>query len=89
MSRRILIASPDRYGRFGHQTTSIYAAVALAHLSGSLLLHPRYMFFADRWNEHVDWSRSRFVTRRIKGDRQLVYLEQKHLIGTETGNGAS
>ena len=77
MSRRILIASPDRYGRFGHQTTSIYAAVALAHLSGSLLLHPRYMFFADRWNEHVDWSRSRFVTRLITGDRQLVYLEQK------------
>ena len=74
---RILIASPDRYGRFGHQTTSIYAAVALAHLTGSLLLHPRYMFFADRWNEHVDWSRSRFVTRRVMGDRQIVYLEQE------------
>ena len=75
--RRILIASPDRYGRFGHQTTSIYASVALAQLTGSLLLHPRYMFFADQWNEQVDWSRSRFVTTRITGERELRYLERE------------
>jgi len=48
----------------------------LAHLSGSLLLHPRYMFFADRWNKHVDWSRSRFVTKQITGIRRVVYLEK-------------
>lgn len=34
------------------------------------------MFFADRWNQHVDWSKSQYVTRRVKGDRELIYLEQ-------------
>ena len=34
------------------------------------------MFFADRWNKHVDWSRSRFVTKQITGIRRVVYLEK-------------
>lgn len=76
MTKRILLASPDRYGRFGHQTTSIFAGVALAQLSGSLLLHPRYMFFSDQWNEYIDWARSRFITTKITGDRRVVYLEK-------------
>ena len=71
-----MIAHPDRYGRFGHQTTSIYAALAIAKLTDSLLLNPRYMYFADRWNKEIDWSKSIYTTNLIGGERKVVYLEK-------------
>ena len=34
------------------------------------------MYFADRWNEQTDWSKSKYVTKTIDGRRNVVYLEK-------------
>lgn len=71
-----LVVSPDRYGRFGHQTSSIFSGIALAHMTNRRLLLPRYMFFAERWNRYIDWNQSAYTDKSIKGDSvEIRYIE--------------
>jgi len=76
---KYLLASPDRYGRFGHQTTSISAALILAHLTNSKLIAPRYMYFCDKWNKYSDFSRSKNVASAID-EKTVVYYLEKELV---------
>ena len=73
---RYLVCTPDRYGRFGHQTNSIYSALFLARISGAKLILPRYMYFCDKWNKYVSWSESDFVATNLYcSNSQVFYLE--------------
>ena len=62
---KYLVPSPDRYGRFGHQTHSIISALLLAYISGNKVVRPKYMYFAEKWNGVIDWGKSRFSTSKI------------------------
>jgi hypothetical protein len=74
---KYLLASPDRYGRFGHQTTSLLAALLLAHVTNTRLIKPRYMYFCDKWNAYSDYSRSVKVSSYIPSGLKLLYLEKE------------
>ena len=65
---------PDRYGRFGHQTSSIFTGIALAVITGSKLLVPRYMFFAEKWNKEFLWEESEFVANTTSGNLRITYM---------------
>jgi hypothetical protein len=75
---KFLSVSPDRYGRFGHQTTSISAGILLASITNSKLVSPRYMYFCDKWNKYSDYTRSKFVVPELKGESlKISYLERE------------
>ena len=79
-NHRVLICSPDRYGRFGHQTTSILASLLIAELTGSKVLLPRYMYFCHKWNTYVKWRDSSYVidiTDELS--REVIYLESSNI----------
>jgi hypothetical protein len=81
---KYLLASPDRYGRFGHQTTSIASALLLAHLTRSKIIAPRYMYFCDKWNKYSDFTKSKYVASAIKEQTIACYLEKD--IADRNGN---
>jgi len=82
---KYLIASPDRYGRFGHQTLSISAGILVAAITDSKLIKPRYMYFCDKWNQYVDFSRSNHVCSSLKGSfLKVSYVENP--IPDQNGN---
>ena len=76
---KYLIASPDRYGRFGHQTHSILSAILLSYLSGNKTITPKYMFFAEKWNDYVNWSKSKYATNFVNAEaNEVTYLKFKN-----------
>lgn len=81
---KFLTVSPDRYGRFGHQTTSIAAGILLAHLTNTKLIEPRYMFFCDKWNKHANFTKSSRVATLIPKNLKISYLEKK--VNDQHGN---
>ena len=74
---KFLTVSPDRYGRFGHQTTSIAAGMLLAHLTNTKLIQPRYMYFCDKWNKHADFAQSSIVATVLPENLKISYLEKE------------
>jgi len=73
---KYLLVSPDRYARFGHQTSSISTSLLLAYMTGSRVILPRYMYSCDKWNQYVNFSRSKFVCAEVTGSHlSAVYLE--------------
>ncbi len=60
-----LVVSPDRYGRFGHQTLSILAGIYCAYRFGFRVILPKYMYFAEHWNDLVNWSLCELVDEYI------------------------
>ena len=68
------MVSPDRYGRFGHQTTSIAAGLFLAHISGSKLVTPRYMYFCEKWNRYADFDKSKHTANTLEQGLNVIYL---------------
>ena len=81
---KFLTVSPDRYGRFGHQTTSIAAGLLLAHLTNTKLIEPRYMYFCDKWNKHANFTKSSRVATLIPKNLKISYLEKK--VNDQNGN---
>ncbi len=76
---RVLVATPARIGRFGHQTTTILTGIHIAHLTQSKLMLPRYMFFSDRWNDVTDWSRHKYIIDKLPESigQEIKYLENR------------
>jgi len=70
-----LVATPDRYGRFGHQTNSIATAILLSYACGAKILLPRYMYFCDSWNDFVNFESLSVVSSRIDHCCTIRYLE--------------
>lgn len=62
---KYLVLSPDRYARFGHQTSSISTGLLLAYMTESKVIWPRYMYSCDKWNKYIDFSRSKFVATEV------------------------
>lgn len=74
---KYLVVSPDRYGRFGHQTTSISTGLLLASVTNTKLITPKYMYFCDKWNNFSDYTRSRFAASMLSGESfRVIYLEK-------------
>lgn len=71
-----MVVSPDRYGRFGHQTTSVAAGLLLARVTNAKLLEPKYMYFCDKWNPYADFSKSKYVTRTVTEGASICFLEK-------------
>lgn len=74
---KFLTVSPDRYGRFGHQTSSITAGILLAHLTNTKLIEPRYMYFCDKWNKHANFAKSAQVATSVPKNLKISYLEKR------------
>ena len=62
---KYLICSPDRYGRFGHQSFSIMGPWLIAATFDCRLIKPQYMYFCNKWNQYTNWSKSRYVADKI------------------------
>lgn len=76
---KYLVVHPDRYGRFGHQTTSIFSGIALAKITGYKLIYPKYMFFSDKWNKFIFWENiSNLVCCSVDVPVSIRYLENKN-----------
>lgn len=73
---KYLLVSPDRYGRFGHQTTSIFAGLILANITKTKLIAPRYSYFCDKWNKYSDFSKSKNVASTISEVASIYFLEK-------------
>jgi len=74
---KFLTVAPDRYGRFGHQTTSIAAGILLAHLTNTKIIEPRYMYFCDKWNKHANFTKCSRVATLIPKNLKISYLEKR------------
>ena len=72
ISMKYLITNPDRYGRFGHQTLSIYGSLLIAYITGNKVLHPSYMYLCEKWNCCVDWNKSKFSVNRISSKTDKI-----------------
>lgn len=87
---KYLIPSPDRYGRFGHQTHSILSALFLAYITDNKVVRPKYMYFAEKWNGVIDWSKSKFSTSKILESpihiRYLQFRTKPDEYGNTKGN---
>ena len=72
-----ILASPDRYGRFAHQSASILSGILISHITGHKMLLPRYMYFCDKWNPYVNWSKSQYVASSMDklSHADIQYLE--------------
>jgi len=70
LDRLVLIAAPDRYGRFAHQTFSLLSAWAAAHRFGCHFVPLKYSYFANKYNQFVSFgcssrARSEFAGKTV------------------------
>lgn len=66
--RLALVACPDRYGRFAHQTFSLLSAWSVAHALGCYFIPVKYAYFANKFNDHVSFEDSALARSQFTGE---------------------
>ena len=61
----IFLAQPDRYGRFGHQFTSLLSAYLCARFFNQTFIPLKLAYFAEKWNTLFDWEKSEYAAKNI------------------------
>jgi len=56
----VFLGQPDRYGRFGHQFTSILTSYFLAATTSSLFIPLKFELLARQWNLLFDFTQSKY-----------------------------
>jgi len=71
----IFFSQPDRYGRLGHQTFSILTSWLLAKKLGQVFIPIRYAYFADIFNQYVNFSDSEYAVTNLPRGTSLFSIE--------------
>jgi len=73
------MGQPDRYGRLGHQSFSLITPLLLAEYFNEFFAPQGYAYFANKYNNVIDYSLSQWALKDITGKCQFRFSQRNSI----------